>query len=79
MDAISVSQLKVNPAKAMAQAGDYPMMIESRGVTKAYLVGKELFEKVISYLEDHADVKAAKEADFAKGRDFEEVARELDL
>lgn len=79
MNAISVSQLKVNPAKAISQAGDYPMVIESRGVTKAYLVGKELFEKVLSYLEDYTDTKAAKEADFTKGRDFEEVAKELNL
>lgn len=40
---------------------------------------RALFEKYLRSREDHADIKAAKEADFAKGRDFEDVARELDL
>lgn len=76
---ISISQLKTHPAKAISQAEDYPLVVKSRNQVKAYLVGKELFGKIISYIEDFIDKKAVKEADFSKGRDFEEVAKELNI
>lgn len=76
---ISISQLKSNPSKAISKASDYPMTIKNRGKVKAYLLGKELFEKLLSYIEDYIDKKAVRETDFRKGRNFDEVAKELNL
>lgn len=76
---ISISQLKTNPAKAIAQADDYPLTVKNRGQVKAYLLGKEIFEKIISCLEDHVDRKTVKKTDFSKGRDFEKVANGLGI
>ena len=52
-------------------------MIQKRSKTKAYLVGKDLFDKLVSYIEDYIDKQAIEETDFKKGRDFEKVAKEL--
>ena len=83
MDTISmsVSQLKANPAKAIAQADDYPVAIASRNKVKAYLVGGSLFEKIIEFLEDREDRKAIKYAlaHREKARPLEEVVKELGL
>ncbi len=76
---VSISQLKIHPSKAISQAEDYPLMVKSRNKVMAYLMGKELFEKIISYIEDYIDKKAVREVDFRKGRDFEEVAKELNI
>ena len=77
MDSISISQLKIHPSKAISQAVDYPVAIEKRNQVKAYLVGKGLYEKIISYIEDFIDQTAIKNTDFTKGKDFEKVAKEL--
>jgi len=77
--AISISQLKANPSKAIFKADDYPMVIESRGKAKGYLLGKVLFEKIIAYFEDCLDQKAIKETNFKKGKDFETVAQKLGI
>lgn len=79
MDTISISQLKMNPAKAILDASQYPVAIESRNKVKAYLVGKEIYEKLISYIENFIDGKEVAKTDFSKGRDFEEVAKELGI
>lgn len=79
MDTISISQLKANPSKAISGADDYPLMIKNRGVTKAYIVGRELFEKLVSCLENHIDKKAVSETDFSKGKDFDQIAKELNI
>ena len=78
---LSISQLKTNPAAAIAQAEDYPVAIASRNKVKAYLVGGALFEKIIEFLEDRSDRKAIEYAltHREKARDFEEVAKELGL
>lgn len=76
---ISISQLKTHPSKAISQAEDYPLVVKSRNKVKAYLMGKELFEKIISYIEDYVDKKAVREADFRRGRDFNQVAKELNV
>lgn len=76
---ISISQLKTHPSKAISQAEDYPLVVKARNKIKAYLLGKELFEKIVSFIEDYIDKKAAREVDFRKGRDFEEVAKELNI
>ena len=79
MDAISISQLKTNPSKAISCADDYPLMVKNRGVTKAYIVGRELFEKLVSCIENFIDKKAVQETDFRKGKDFEQVVKELSI
>lgn len=79
MDTISISQLKTNPSKAISCADDYPLMVKNRGVTKAYIVGRELFEKFVSCLENYIDKKAVQETDFRKGKDFDRVAKELNI
>ena len=76
---ISISQLKTNPAQAVLNAADTPIAIQKRNKTEAYLVGKDLFDAIVSYIEDFIDRKAVEHTDFSKGRDFETVARELDL
>lgn len=79
MDTISITQLKTNPARAISDASDYPVAIESRNKVKAYLVGKEIYEKLISYIENFIDGKEVAKTDFSKGRDFEEIAKELGI
>lgn len=79
MDTISISQLKMNPSKAILDATQYPVAIESRNKVKAYLVGKEIYEKLISYIENFIDAKEVAKTDFSKGRDLEQVAKELGI
>ncbi|MFZ5933154.1 MAG: type II toxin-antitoxin system Phd/YefM family antitoxin [Patescibacteria group bacterium] len=74
---ISVSELKTNPASAIDKAADIPVAIQKRNRVKAYLVGKELFETIVAYIEDYLDKAAIKKTDFSKGHSFEKVAREL--
>ena len=76
---ISISELKTNPARAIDKAEEIPLIIQKRNKIKAYLVGKELFESLVSYIEDHIDKRAVETADFKKGRDFEKVAKELGI
>ncbi len=79
MNVVTVSELKTNPAKAIDKAFDAPLAIQKRNKTKAYLVGKELFEKIVSYIEDYADDSAVEATDFSRGKEFEKVAEELGI
>ncbi len=79
MNSISISQLKINPSQAIAKASDYPLAVENRNNIQAYLIGKILYEKIISYIEDYIDKKDVDNTDFAKGHDFEDVARDLGI
>lgn len=79
MTTISISQLKTNPSKIIEQSSDYPVAVEKRNEVKAYLVGKDLFEKIISHMEDYLDKKAVRDTDFRKGRKFEEIAADLGI
>ncbi len=79
MDSISISQLKTHPSKIIAEATDYPVGITNRNKTEAYLLGAELYEKIISYLEDFVDTKAIKNTNFKNGKDFEKVAKQLGI
>ncbi|MBU1323572.1 type II toxin-antitoxin system Phd/YefM family antitoxin, partial [Patescibacteria group bacterium] len=79
MTTISVSELKANPAAAINQALDYPLAVLSRSKVKAYLVGKDLFEKLLDYLEDISDRKVISKTDFSKGESLDKVAKELGL
>lgn len=75
----SISDLKANPASIIFESLDYPVAIQRRNKTQAYLVGKDIFEKLVAQMEDIIDAKAVREADFSTGRDFEEIAAELGL
>jgi len=79
MNIISISELKVNPSKFIEKAADTPVAVQNRNKIKAYLIGSELFEKIVSHLEDQVDTNSAKETDFSKGKDFEKVAKELGI
>jgi len=79
MNAVSISQLKVNPSAAISAAVDFPVVVENHGKAQAYLIGKDLYEALVSKLEDVIDQKAIAETDFSKGEDFEAVASELGI
>ncbi len=79
MNKISISYLKTKPAKAISIAADYPLAIASRNKVKAYLLGKDLYEKVVAYFENMIDRKAVEETDFGESEDFEKVAKELGI
>ncbi len=79
MDVVSISQLKAHPSGAISKALDYPVAVEKRNEVIAYLLGKELYEKIVSLIEDHIDKIAVKETDFSKGKEFETVAEELGI
>jgi antitoxin StbD len=79
MTSISITDLKTNPSKAVTLASDSPLAVQSRNKTKAYLVGSELFEQMVAYIEDLEDAKAIRETDFSQGKDFELLASELGI
>lgn len=79
MTTISISQLKMNPAAAISSAQDYPLAVQNRNTTEAYLVGKGLFEKLIVFLEDAEDIKTIKSIDLKDKSDFEEFASEFGI
>ena len=79
MSTTTISELKARPASAILDAEDYPVAILKRNKTQAYIVGKELFEKLISAVEDTIDKNAIKNADFKGGKEFEDLASELGI
>lgn len=79
MTTITISELKANPSAAIRRAADYPVAVENRNEVTAYLVGKQLFERFMAYLEDREDRAAVAEADFSKAKDFERVGRDLGI
>lgn len=76
---LNITELKTNPSKAISMASDYPVAIVNRNNVKAYIIGKELFDELSNHLEDSFDGEAIRNTDFSKGRDFEEVAKELGI
>lgn len=79
MTTTTISQLKVNPSSVIAQAVDYPVAVANRSKVQAYVVGKSLYEKMISFIENYVDAAVVKKTDFSKGRDFEKIARDLGI
>lgn len=79
MTSVSISQLKINPSAVFSSAEDYPVAVQKRNKTAGYVVGKDLFEKLVSFIEDVEDRKAIEATDFSKKRDFEEFAKELGI
>ena len=76
---VSISDLKTNPASIILQSAEYPVAIQKRSKTQAYLVGKDIFEKLVVQLEDDVDKKAIEQTDLSTARSYEDVARELGL
>jgi len=79
MDTVTISQLKIKPAQVLASADDYPVAVENRSRITAYVIGKVLFDKITSFIEDYIDKEAIKTTDFKKGKNFEQVAEELEI
>mgnify|MGYP001560899966 CR=1 FL=1 len=79
MTTISISQLKTNPSAVLSSAEDYPVAVQNRNRTTGYIMGKDLFERLVLYLEDVEDKRTIEKTDFGKGRDFEDFAKELGI
>ena len=79
MTNVSISELKRNPSAVLLGADDYPIAVMNRNKTSGYIVGKDIFEKLISFLEDAEDKKAIESTDYSKGKSLEEVVKELNL
>jgi len=79
MTYVSISDLKTNPASIISNALVYPVAIQKRSKTQAYLVGKDIFEKLVAQMEDIIDAKAVREANFDDVVPLEKVVAELGL
>ena len=79
MPSVSITELKTNPSAVLSRAEDFPVAIQRRNKTAGYVLGKDLFEKLVLFLEDQEDKKIIEHTDFSKGRDFEELAKELGI
>ncbi len=79
MNTTSISQLKINPSAVISMAADYPVAVENRNKIQGYVLGKNLYEAMVTFIENYIDKKAFKNADFSKGRKAEDVFRDLGL
>ena len=79
MTTTSISQLKANPSAVISQAADYPVAVENRNKVQGYVLGKNLYEAMVTFIEDYIDNRAFKNADFSKRRKAEDVFRDLGL
>ncbi len=79
MPSISISDLKKNPSSVISMSLDYPVAIKNREKIKSYLIGKGLFEKMVSFIEDSIDKKAVKEADYKNAVNLDDVIKDLGL
>lgn len=79
---VSISELKKNPSSVLSAAGDYPVAVHNRNKTAGYIVGKEMFEKLIELAEDIIDKKAVEsltEEDYKNAVPIEDLGKELGL
>ena len=79
MTNVSISQLKANPSAVLSAAEDFPVAVQNRNKTAGYVVGKDIFEKLILFLEDIEDKKAIKSIDLNDKVDFEDFAKKLGI
>ncbi len=79
MTTISISQLKVNPSAVLSSAQDFPVAVQNRNKTTGYILGKDMFEKMVSYMEDVEDRKTIKSINIDDKMDFEDFAQDLGL
>jgi antitoxin StbD len=77
MNTVSISKLKVNPMSVLSNTTDYPVQLQNRNKTVAYVVGKDLFEKMVSYMEEIEDKNAVKNADCRNSTALEDLESEL--
>jgi PHD/YefM family antitoxin component YafN of YafNO toxin-antitoxin module len=79
MATATISQLKVNPSSVILKASELPVAIKKRSEVEAYLIGKELYENIVSFIENYIDAATVEKTDFSKSKDFEKVAQELGI
>lgn len=79
MRTISITQLKANPSKAVDLSLDFPLAVQNRNKTKAYLMGKKLYETLMTYIEDKIDTEAINNSDLSETHSLDEVAKDLNL
>ena len=79
MTNVSISQLNANPSAVLSAAEDFPVAVQNRNKTAGYVVGKDIFEKLILFLEDIEDKKAIKSIDLNDKVDFEDFAKKLGI
>ena len=79
MDTVSISQLKSSPAKVLNRALDYPVAVEKRNKVEAYLIGRNLYERIVAYIEDYIDRKTIEKTDFTKGKNLDRVVEKLGI
>lgn len=82
MTSVSISDFKKNPSSVLLAAGDYPVAVQNRSKTAGYVVGTAMFEKLVSFVEDYIDKKAAKsltKKDYKNAVPLEDLAKELGL
>lgn len=79
MNVVNITELKANPSAVLSSANEFPVAVKNRNKTAGYVVGKDIFEKLVSYVEDYIDRKAVREADYKKGIPLSDVIKELGL
>lgn len=79
MTTVSISKFKSNPMAVITNAGDYPIQIQNRSKIAGYFVSKDLFEKMVNFMEDIEDKKAIENADYKNGTTLEDMEKELGL
>lgn len=79
MTSISITNLKANPSSAISASFDYPVAIKNRDKIQSYLIGKGLFERMVSFIEDRIDSKAVEEADYKNAVGLDDVIKDLEL
>lgn len=79
MTTVSISQLKANPMAVFNSSIDFPIQIKNREKTTGYYVNKNLFEKMIEYIEDMEDKKVIDSINLDDKSDFEEFAASLGI
>lgn len=79
MTSVTISQLKSNPSAVLSSAADYPVAVQNRNKTAGYILGKEMFEKLILLVEDIEDRKAIEDADYKHGTSLDDLIEELGL
>jgi len=58
--AVSISELKKNPSRVMADAGGAPLAVLDNNCVMAYLVPAELYEQILERLDDFELASLAK-------------------
>lgn len=79
MTQASVTGLKTNPSRVITDAQSYPVAISSHNRVTSYVLGKELFESLVAYIEDSLDRLAIDAVTSKRGKSFEKVAHELGI